>query len=131
MGGSTLLKDISFSVIMPCYNSEDYVRNALDSVVNQTYKNWELIAVNDGSTDHTLEILNEYASADQRVKVFSKENGGYTSAVNFGLEKVGGGGTFCSWAPTIICLENFSRVYMTKSANCSLYQIASHSELEM
>lgn len=80
----------TFSVIMPCYNSAVYVRGALQSILNQTYPHWELIAINDGSKDDTLTILNEYADADPRVKVFSKANGGYISAVNLGLEKITG-----------------------------------------
>ncbi len=81
---------VTFSVIMPCYNSADYVRNAVTSVVKQTYPYWELIAVNDGSTDQTLAILEEFALEDARIKIYSKENGGYVSAVNTGLEKITG-----------------------------------------
>lgn len=73
---------------MPCYNSESYVRGAVQSILNQTYPHWELIAINDGSTDDTLSILNQYASSDSRIKIFSKPNGGYISAVNLGLEKI-------------------------------------------
>ena len=83
-------QNLTFSVIMPCYNSEKYVRGAIESVVNQTYPHWELILINDGSTDDTLSILNEYMSRDSRIRVFSKPNGGYISAVNLGLEKVSG-----------------------------------------
>ncbi len=79
-----------FTIIMPCYNSEAYVERAIDSCINQDYENWELIVVNDGSTDHTLDILNEYASEDCRISIYSKENGGYVSAVNFGLDYVRG-----------------------------------------
>ncbi len=79
-----------FSIIMPCYNSQEYVINALNSIVNQTYSNWELIAVNDGSTDNTQQILEEFASKDSRIKIYSKENGGYCSAVNAGLEQITG-----------------------------------------
>ena len=81
---------VVYSVIMPCYNSAGYVENALQSIVNQTYPHWELIAINDGSTDNTLDILNGYAKQDSRIKVFSKPNGGYVSAVNEGLSKVTG-----------------------------------------
>lgn len=81
---------VTFSVIMPCYNSESYVRGAIGSVLNQTYPNWELILVNDGSTDETPAILKEYAAADSRIQVYSKPNGGYISAVNLGLEKITG-----------------------------------------
>lgn len=79
-----------FSVIMPCYNSEPYLRNALDSICAQSYPHWELIAVNDGSTDATPAILHAYAKADARIKIFSKPNGGYVSAVNTGLEQISG-----------------------------------------
>lgn len=81
---------VTFSVIMPAYNAEAYVRDAVDSVLGQTYPHWELIAVNDGSADRTLPILEQYAASDARIKVFSKENGGYVSAVNCGLDKAGG-----------------------------------------
>ena len=83
-------KNITFSIIMPCYNSEAYVRNALDSIVGQTYPHWELVAVNDGSFDSTLDILSEYAKDEPRIKIYSKENGGYCSAVNMGLDHVTG-----------------------------------------
>jgi glycosyltransferase involved in cell wall biosynthesis len=83
-------KNITFSVIMPCYNSEAYVKDAIESVIKQTYTNWELLIINDGSTDQTLEIINNYASNDKRIRVFTKENGGYSSAVNLGLENVTG-----------------------------------------
>lgn len=81
---------IQFSIIMPCYNSSAYVTQAVESLLNQTYPNWELIAVNDGSKDDTLKILNEFAGRDGRIKVFSKPNGGYATAINFGLERVSG-----------------------------------------
>lgn len=79
-----------FSVIMPAYNSAAFIREAVESVLNQTYKNWELLIVNDGSTDETLSILEEYAASDKRINVFSKPNGGYVSAVNYGMERVKG-----------------------------------------
>lgn len=89
-GGTANKTHLKFSVIMPCYNSEAYVTTAIESIVNQTYANWELVAINDGSKDGTLKILEEYASKDDRIKVWSKENGGYVSAVNLGLEKITG-----------------------------------------
>ena len=84
------MKNVHFSVIMPCYNSEAYVAKAINSIIHQTSPFWELIVVNDGSFDNTLTIVNQYASKDNRIKVFSKENGGYATAVNYGLEKVTG-----------------------------------------
>lgn len=79
-----------FSIIMPCYNSEKYVVSAIESIVKQTYPKWELVIINDGSFDDTLNIVTNFAEKDKRIKVFSKENGGYTSAVNMGLDKISG-----------------------------------------
>lgn len=84
------MRDIVFSIIMPCYNSQDYVKKAIESVVNQTYENLELVLINDGSYDDTLKIAESYAQKDERIKIFSKENGGYVSAVNMGLDKITG-----------------------------------------
>lgn len=75
---------------MPCYNSENYVDKAIKSCINQTFDDWELIIINDGSTDDTLRIINTYISQDNRISVFSKENGGYISAVNYGLDNING-----------------------------------------
>lgn len=79
-----------FSVIMPCYNSEEYVNNAVESLMRQSWPNWELIAVNDGSKDNTLSILQKYAETEPRIRIYSKENGGYVSAVNVGLDHIRG-----------------------------------------
>ena len=84
------MENCIFSVIMPCYNSEEYITVAIESIVNQTYPHWELIIINDGSFDNTLNIINNYAKNDNRIKVFSKENGGYATAVNAGLDWVTG-----------------------------------------
>lgn len=81
---------LKFSIICPCFNSQYYVRNAIESVLNQSYQNLELILIDDGSMDSTLEILNEYKDKDNRVVVFHKDNGGYCSAVNLGLEHITG-----------------------------------------
>lgn len=77
-----------FYIIIPCYNSERFLENAIDSVINQTYHNWKLILVNDGSTDRTLEMLHDYSVKDSRIKVYSKENGGYATAINYALDKI-------------------------------------------
>jgi len=76
---------VKVSVIMPVYNVEKYLKEALDSVINQSLKDIEIICVNDGSTDSSLQILREYEARDSRIKVISKENSGYGHTVNVGL----------------------------------------------
>ena len=78
------------SVIIPVYNVENYIRKCLDSVINQTYKNLEIILVDDGSTDKSGEICDEYALKDERIRVFHTQNGGVSLARNVGLKKVTG-----------------------------------------
>ena len=74
------------SIIIPIYNSELYLRQCIESVIAQTFKDWEAILVNDGSKDGSLAICQEYASKDSRIKVIDKPNGGVSSARNKGLE---------------------------------------------
>lgn len=78
------------SVIIPAYNIEDYIGRCLDSIISQTYKNLEIIVVDDGSRDYTGEILDNYAKKDRRIKVIHKENGGVSSARNKGIEAAEG-----------------------------------------
>lgn len=78
------------SIIIPVYNSQDYVKKCIDSIINQTYQNLEIIIVNDGSTDNSGDIIEEYGNKDRRIKVFHKENGGIGSAYNVALKHVTG-----------------------------------------
>lgn len=68
------------SIIMPCYNAEKYLEKSVRSVIAQTYTDWELIITNDGSTDESEKIALDLASDEPRIRVVSKENGGYVSA---------------------------------------------------
>ncbi len=77
------------SVIIPVYNVEEYLARCLESVIQNTYKNIEIICIDDGSTDNCNDILREFASIDNRIKIIKKENGGLSSARNAGLR-------FCS-----------------------------------
>lgn len=78
------------SVIMPVYNTEVYLARAIESVLNQTLKDFELIIVNDGSTDNSKSIINSYSDYDTRIKVINKENSGLGYARNSGLEYASG-----------------------------------------
>ena len=74
------------SVIVPCYNQAQFLDECLQSVLDQTYQNWECIIVNDGSPDHTEEIAKNWVEKDARFRYLSKENGGLSSARNAGIE---------------------------------------------
>ncbi len=78
------------SVIVPVYNVEEYLDRCVESIVNQTYKNLEIILVNDGSTDNSGEKCDEWLKKDNRIKVIHKQNGGVSSARNVGLEDAKG-----------------------------------------
>lgn len=78
------------SVIVPVYNVEDYIGDCINSLQNQSYKNIEILLVDDGSSDKSLEICYEFAKEDERIRVFSKPNGGQGSARNLGLDKIRG-----------------------------------------
>jgi len=78
------------SVIIPVYNVEKYLRECLDSVVNQTLQDIEIICVDDGGKDKCPQIIDEYAKNDERITVIHKENGGYGQSCNVGLEKASG-----------------------------------------
>ena len=78
------------SVIVPVYNVKKYLIECLNSILSQTFTDFELILVNDGSTDNCGEICDKYASQDSRVVVIHKENGGLSSARNSGLEYASG-----------------------------------------
>ncbi len=78
------------SIIVPVYNSEKYLRKCLDSLINQSYENIEILCVNDGSTDDSQIILDEYAQKDSRVKIFLQKNSGPAVARNKALEEANG-----------------------------------------
>lgn len=78
------------SIIVPVYNEEKYLPQCLDSLVNQTYRNIEIICVNDGSTDRSLAILQKYVGKDERIKIISRGNRGVSESRNEGMEHVSG-----------------------------------------
>lgn len=78
------------TIIVPCYNASKYLRRCMDSLINQTLKDIEIIAINDGSTDDTLDILQEYAYTDKRVILIDKVNEGWGVAMNLGIASAQG-----------------------------------------
>jgi len=78
------------SVIIPAYNVEKYLTKCIESLINQTYTNLEIVLVDDGSTDNTPQICDKYAQKDKRIKVIHKQNGGQSEARNFALDVVNG-----------------------------------------
>lgn len=81
---------VKFSIIVPVYNMELYLRRCIDSILCQDYDDFELICVNDGSKDNSLQILEDYAKKDQRVIIVDQPNGGLGNARNRGIEKASG-----------------------------------------
>lgn len=73
------------SVIVPVYNAEKYLNRCIDSILNQTFKDFELILINDGSSDKSIEILNAYEKIDSRIKVINNENNGVSKTRNIGI----------------------------------------------
>ncbi|MEO7522923.1 MAG: glycosyltransferase family 2 protein [Ferruginibacter sp.] len=82
--------DDIISIIIPCYNQGHFLNDAIDSVLKQTYSNWECIIVDDGSSDNTKEIASNFVQLDKRFRYIYKTNGGLSSARNRGIEKVSG-----------------------------------------
>ena len=78
------------SIIVPVYNAECYLRKCLDSIINQDFKDWELLLIDDGSTDTSLSICQKYSKFDNRIFVFHKDNGGVSSARNYCLKEAKG-----------------------------------------
>lgn len=86
---------MKFSIVIPVYNVGKYIDRCLDSILNQTYKNFEAIIVNDGSTDNSQEIIDKYTSKDKRFACYQKSNGGVSDARNYGLDRMTGDYLLC------------------------------------
>lgn len=80
------MKTISFSIIVPVYNAEKYLKECIDSILKQTYSEFELLLIDDGSVDRSSKICDSYADSDSRVKVFHKENAGQLHTREFGIK---------------------------------------------
>ena len=80
----------NISIIVPVYNAEQWLERCIDSIVAQTYADWELLLIDDGSTDCSGAICDRYAASDPRIQAFHKPNGGVSSARNLGLDHAQG-----------------------------------------
>ncbi len=79
-----------FSIIIPVYNVKDYLKECFDSVVNQTYSDYEILVIDDGSTDGSSKIIDEYAKKYSKITAYHKKNGGLSDARNYGIKKAKG-----------------------------------------
>ncbi len=84
------MENTLISVIVPVYNAEKYLRECIESILSQTYTHFELLLINDGSKDSSPQVCNEYASRDERIRVFHQENAGVSAARNKGLDNAQG-----------------------------------------
>ena len=100
-----------FSVIVPIYNIEKYIRRCIDSVLTQSFSDYELILVDDGSPDMCGEICDEYAKKDERIKVIHKENGGLVSARQAGIKEASGEYVFHLDGDDAICPDALESAY--------------------
>jgi len=103
------------SVILPVYNAEKYLRSTLESLLLQTFEDFEVIAVNDGSKDGSLAILTEYAAKDKRIKIIDKANGGVSAARNTAIEAAQGNYLAFIDADDIYSPEYLARMYSSAS----------------
>lgn len=101
------------SVIIPIYNVSDYLRECLDSVIGQSLQELEIICVNDGSTDNSLEIVREYEARDPRIVVITGPNGGYGKAMNKGLDRATGQYIGIVEPDDYVAEDMFERLYQT------------------
>ena len=105
------------SIVIPIYNVEKYLRQCLDSVVNQTLRDIEIICVNDGSKDSSLAIMKEYAERDERVKIIDKPNSGYGNSMNRGFDMACGEYIGIVESDDYADPEMFERLYATAKEN--------------
>ncbi len=117
------------SVIVPVYKVEPYLRRCLDSIVNQTYQNLEIVLVDDGSPDNCGAICDEYAARDERIRVIHKENGGVSTARNAGLAAATG--DWIGWVDSDDWIEPDMYEYLLKNAQAHGADIAVCSRYEV
>lgn len=116
--------NIKCSVIIPAYNTEEYIDTMLECVINQTYKNLEIIIINDGSTDKTLDHIKVFEKLDSRIQVFDIPNGGVSNARNIGIQNSTGEKLFFWDSDDVIeldCIEKCVNYCLYENVNAVLY----------
>lgn len=109
------------SIIVPVYNVKEFLAECIDSIIAQSHKNWELILVDDGSSDGSGDVCESYSSKDERIKTIHKPNGGLSSARNAGLDVViGKYVTFVDSDDVIIGTDTFARIVMVLEENSDI-----------
>lgn len=117
------------SVVMPCFNAEKYIRPAIESILNQTFGDFELITVEDGSSDRTHEIISEYAGRDRRlIPIFNDENIGLTASLNKGIDAARGEFIARMDADDISYPERFEKQVAYLRANPDVCMVATSRE---
>lgn len=107
------------SVIVPIYNVENYIEKCIESIVNQTYKNLEIILVNDGSEDNSVLICEKWLKKDKRIILFHKENGGLSDARNYALDRASGEYLVFVDSDDFIELDMLEKLYLAVTKNDS------------
>lgn len=118
------------SIVLPVYNTASVLRETLDSIFAQSFKDFELICVNDGSTDGSLEVLKEYAAKDSRIRIISQENKGVAAARNVGLAEVSAPYTLILDSDDIFDSEMFSKLYLKAEKTAADIVICSSCEYD-
>ncbi len=113
------MSNVLVSILVPVYNTSKYLEKCMDSLVNQTLREIEIICVNDGSTDNSLEILEQYAEKDPRVIIVNKPNGGLPSARNAGIERATGEYLGFVDSDDYVEVTMFEKMYKTATKNSS------------
>lgn len=113
-----MTNNILVSIVIPAYNTGQYIARMLNCAVAQTYKNIEIIVVNDGSTDNTLDIINSFANIDNRIKVIDIPNGGVSNARNLGIEAANGKKVFFWDSDDVVELDTIQKCLEYSSINC-------------
>ena len=111
--------EVTVSVVIPVYNVEKYLRECVDSVLRQTYSSYEIILVDDGSTDSSGSICDEYAAKDSRISVVHKDNGGQSSARNIGIKKAVGKYIYFLDSDDYIVEYSFAKLVEAAEKTCS------------